>query len=93
MSAITFENVSRTPCAGVKGPGAAAWLASLDVPVPDYRAAIGQPVKSMRLGTPRAWFYDKLDPDHAKAVGAAVDVSTSVSAPETTSSVCSLLGA
>lgn len=34
MSAITFENVSRTPCAGVKGPGAATWLASLDVPVP-----------------------------------------------------------
>lgn len=34
MSSITFENVSRTPCAGVKGPGAAAWLASLDVPVP-----------------------------------------------------------
>ena len=34
MSSITFENISRTPCAGVKGPGAAAWLASLDVPVP-----------------------------------------------------------
>ena len=34
MSAITFEDVSRTPTAGVKGPGAAAWLASLDVPVP-----------------------------------------------------------
>jgi len=34
MSAITFENVSRTPRAGVKGPGAAAWLAGLGVPVP-----------------------------------------------------------
>lgn len=34
MSAIAFENLSRTPCAGVKGPGAAAWLASLGVPVP-----------------------------------------------------------
>lgn len=34
MSAITFENVSRTPRAGVKGPGAAAWLAALDLPVP-----------------------------------------------------------
>jgi sarcosine oxidase subunit gamma len=34
MSAIAFENVSRTPRAGVKGPGAAAWLASLDLPVP-----------------------------------------------------------
>lgn len=35
MSEIVFENVSRTPRAGVKGPGAAAWLASLGVPVPD----------------------------------------------------------
>jgi len=34
MSAIVFENVSRTPRAGVKGPGAAAWLAALDMPVP-----------------------------------------------------------
>jgi len=34
MSAIVFENVSRTPRAGVKGPGAAAWLAALDLPVP-----------------------------------------------------------
>ncbi len=35
MSEIVFENVSRTPRAGVKGPGAAAWLTSLGVPVPD----------------------------------------------------------
>jgi hypothetical protein len=34
MSTITFGNVSRTPRAGVKGPGAAAWLAALDMPVP-----------------------------------------------------------
>ncbi|MHB0973785.1 MAG: hypothetical protein ACYC0P_06035 [Thiobacillus sp.] len=34
MSAIIFEDVSRTPRAGVKGPGAAAWLATLDLPVP-----------------------------------------------------------
>ena len=34
MSAIIFDDVSRTPRAGAKGPGAAAWLASLDVPVP-----------------------------------------------------------
>ena len=34
MSAISFENVSRTPRAGVKGTGAAAWLAALDLPVP-----------------------------------------------------------
>jgi len=34
MSEIVFENVSRTPRAGVKGPSAAAWLAALDLPVP-----------------------------------------------------------
>lgn len=34
MSAIIFEDVSRTPCAGVKGPGAATWLSALDLPVP-----------------------------------------------------------
>jgi sarcosine oxidase subunit gamma len=34
MSVIAFEDVSRTPRAGVKGPGAAAWLAGLGLPVP-----------------------------------------------------------
>ena len=34
MSEIVFENVSRTPRAGVKGPGAVEWLTALGVPVP-----------------------------------------------------------
>ena len=34
MSEIVFENVSHAPRAGVKGPGAAAWLAGLGLPVP-----------------------------------------------------------
>lgn len=34
MSAIVFEDVSRAPRAGVKGPGAAAWLSGLGLPVP-----------------------------------------------------------
>jgi len=34
MSEIVFENVSFTPRAGVKGPGAASWLAGLGLPVP-----------------------------------------------------------
>jgi sarcosine oxidase subunit gamma len=34
MSAINIENVSYVPRAGVKGPGAAAWLAALGLPVP-----------------------------------------------------------
>lgn len=35
MSAIELADVSRTPRAGVKGPGAAAWLAGLGLPVPE----------------------------------------------------------
>ncbi|MCL5059922.1 MAG: hypothetical protein M1449_05070 [Candidatus Thermoplasmatota archaeon] len=35
MSAIAFDDMSRTPRAGVKGPGAAAWLAALGLPVPE----------------------------------------------------------
>jgi len=34
MSTITFEEASRTPRAGVKGPGAAAWLAGLGLSLP-----------------------------------------------------------
>ena len=34
MNAIRFDDVSRTPRAGVKGPGAASWLAALGLPVP-----------------------------------------------------------
>ncbi len=34
MSAIVFEDVSPTPRTGVKGPGAAAWLTALGLPVP-----------------------------------------------------------
>lgn len=35
MSEIDITDASRTPRAGVKGPGAAAWLAGLGLPVPD----------------------------------------------------------
>ena len=35
MSTIKITDVSRTPRAGMKGPGAAAWLATLGLTVPD----------------------------------------------------------
>jgi hypothetical protein len=35
VSVIIFQDQSRTPRAGVKGPGAAEWLAGLGLPVPD----------------------------------------------------------
>lgn len=34
MSEIELDDVSHTPRAGAKGPGAAAWLAALGLPVP-----------------------------------------------------------
>src|SRR5438477_3108008 len=34
--------------------------ASLDLPVPDYLAKIAAPISSLRLGIPRAYFYDDL---------------------------------
>jgi len=47
-------------------------LSSVNMPVEDYTKAIGMPVKGMRIGIPRASFYDKLDPDFAKTVEAAI---------------------
>jgi len=45
-----------------------------DAPVPDYLAALDAKASSWRLGIPRALFYDKLDPEVAQAVHAALDV-------------------
>ncbi len=36
---------------------------SADVPVPDYEATLGQPVKGMKLGVPREYFGAGLDPE------------------------------
>jgi aspartyl-tRNA(Asn)/glutamyl-tRNA(Gln) amidotransferase subunit A len=45
-----------------------------DVPVPDYRRAIGAPTSKLRLGIPRTPFFDNLDPEVAAAMAAALDV-------------------
>ena len=47
---------------------------SLDVPVPDYVAALKTPVAGLRLGTPRLQFYEALDPEVAAASEAALGV-------------------
>jgi aspartyl-tRNA(Asn)/glutamyl-tRNA(Gln) amidotransferase subunit A len=47
---------------------------SVDLSVPDYAAAIGAPTSSLRLGIPRAYFYEGLHPD----VQAAMEVALSV---------------
>ncbi len=45
---------------------------SSDLPVPDYPAEIDQPVKGMRLGVPKEYFGEGLDPDVRSAVEAAI---------------------
>src|SRR3989449_3834018 len=49
-------------------------LASVEHPREDYAAAMKQPVSGLRLGIPRAPFFDLLDADVASAVEAAIGV-------------------
>jgi len=45
---------------------------SVDRPVPDYATALSGKVTGLRLGIPKDLFYDRLDPDVAAAVEAAI---------------------
>ena len=47
---------------------------SADIPVPDYPAALRARVSKLRLGIPRAVFYDKLDPEIGAAISKALGV-------------------
>lgn len=47
---------------------------SSDMPVADYLAAIGDGSKSTRIGVPRKFFYEDLDPEIAFAVEQALDI-------------------
>jgi aspartyl-tRNA(Asn)/glutamyl-tRNA(Gln) amidotransferase subunit A len=47
---------------------------SLDVPVPDYAAALGRDLKGLRVGLPKEYFAGEgLDPEVRAAVGSALD--------------------
>ena len=46
---------------------------SADLPVPDYPAAIRQPVKGLRLGVPKEYLGAGVDPEVRKAVEGALD--------------------
>jgi aspartyl-tRNA(Asn)/glutamyl-tRNA(Gln) amidotransferase subunit A len=46
----------------------------MDKPVPDYVAALDQPVKGLRIGVPKEFFDKGLDPQVAEAVQAAIGV-------------------
>jgi aspartyl-tRNA(Asn)/glutamyl-tRNA(Gln) amidotransferase subunit A len=51
-------------------------IASVEHPKEDYLAAMRQPISGLRLGIPRAPFFDMLDTDVAKAVEEAIGVLT-----------------
>lgn len=48
--------------------------AAATVPVPDFTAGLEDGVRGLRIGLPRAYFFEQLDDDVARAVEAAVDV-------------------
>jgi aspartyl-tRNA(Asn)/glutamyl-tRNA(Gln) amidotransferase subunit A len=45
---------------------------SLDQPVPDYTALLGRDIKGLKLGMPREYFIDGIDPQVNAAVRAAI---------------------
>jgi len=45
---------------------------SVDTPVPDYRATLKDGIKGLRVGLPKEYFIDGLDPEVKQAVDAAI---------------------
>jgi Asp-tRNA(Asn)/Glu-tRNA(Gln) amidotransferase A subunit family amidase len=48
--------------------------ASIDAPVPDFVAAIAQLPTKLRIGVPRAFFFDDLHPEIAAAIEKAIEL-------------------
>ena len=46
---------------------------SLDAPVPDYEAALTGDIRGLRVGVPREYFVEGMDPEVETAVRAAID--------------------
>lgn len=49
-------------------------ISSVERPIPDYTTALTLKTAGLRLGVPRALFYDRLDPEVAAAIEAATGV-------------------
>lgn len=49
-------------------------IGSLNLPVPDFTAALSAPTTSLRVGILRAHFYDELDPEILHATNSALSV-------------------
>lgn len=46
---------------------------SVDIPADDYMSALGKDVKGMRIGVPKNYFFDNVDPEVEAHVRAAID--------------------
>ncbi len=46
---------------------------SLDIPVPDYEAALTSDIRGLRIGVPREYFIEGIDPEVEAAVRAAIE--------------------
>jgi len=55
---------------------------SIDAPVPDYAATIADTTSSLRLGIPRAYFYNELHPEIQAAMEPALSVLRTITASE-----------
>jgi aspartyl-tRNA(Asn)/glutamyl-tRNA(Gln) amidotransferase subunit A len=55
---------------------------SINVPVPDYAATIAASTSSLRLGIPRAYFYEGLHPEIQTATEAALSVLKTITAAQ-----------
>jgi len=55
-------------------------LASINWPIPDYIASISNGSKSLRLGIPRKYFWEKMDPEIEAAMEVALSVLKKVTA-------------
>lgn len=53
---------------------------SMDAPIPDYAAALGLPLRGLRVGVPREYFIDGMQPEVEQAVRAAIDTLVSLGA-------------
>jgi aspartyl-tRNA(Asn)/glutamyl-tRNA(Gln) amidotransferase subunit A len=53
---------------------------SMDLPVPDYTAALPPDLKGMRVGVPKEYFIEGMQPAVEEIVGAAIDQMTALGA-------------
>ncbi|MBU2286587.1 MAG: amidase, partial [Gammaproteobacteria bacterium] len=51
---------------------------AVDQPVPNFLSTLHEPVKGLRVGIMRRWFFDDLDPDVAAAMEKAIEVFRSL---------------